>query len=140
MSVSGCALLGSVEQLSKQVTDPEQLIEHRKSMDIVQSDQAAVYAMLRPDKQLYAEWELSKISKGNTKLSDGWKESALVFGHGKEHVNKEEQLVTGQESQTVSEQKRGTEHHGQDKMSVTVELVHVVKTWSTLITKASAWS
>ena len=44
-------------------------------------------------------------------------------------MNNQEQVAIEQDANEVSEQKRGTEHHGQDKMRVTVELVHVVKNW-----------
>ena len=44
-------------------------------------------------------------------------------------MNHGEQIATEQEPAGVSAQKRGTEHHGQDKMRVTVELVHVVRNW-----------
>ena len=123
-----CAF-GSAEQLGKHVLNPEQFIENRKSIDILQSDQSAVYAMLRPDKQLYAEWEMSTSSKDKSKLSEREKQGGLGGGHGKEQVNNQDQLATEQGPNNVSEQKRGTEHHGQDKMRVTVELVHVIKHW-----------
>ena len=54
-----CAF-GTAEQLRTHVAAPEQFVERRRELVIIQSDQMPVYAMLRPDKQLYADHELRK--------------------------------------------------------------------------------
>ena len=74
-----CAF-GSVNELGKHVTQPEKFVEMRKSIDIIQSDQAPVYAMLRPDKQMYADWELSTSSRDKSSLSEQDKKRELGWG------------------------------------------------------------
>ena len=58
-----CAF-GSPTELAKHVVNPHEFAANRKRVDIIQSDQTPVYAMLRPDKQLFADWEVSRKDKG----------------------------------------------------------------------------
>ena len=69
-----CAF-GTAEQLRTHVAAPEQFVERRRELVIIQSDQMPVYAMLRPDKQLYASHELRKagsksVLKPHEKMGD----------------------------------------------------------------------
>ena len=117
---------GTEDELSGHVGDVASFMEHRKQCVVLQSDQMPVYALLKPSHQLYAAHERRKPgSKSEHSLQA--KQGNLSGGHGTASMHPLDELEQAKPGSTS--QKRGTDHVGQDKHRVTVELVHAIFHW-----------
>ena len=120
------AAFGTEDELSAHVGDPASFIEYRKQCVVLQSDQMPVYALLKPSQQLYAAHERRKPGT-KSDLSLAQRMGTLSGGHGKASMHPLDELEQAKPGTTS--QKRGTDHVGQDKHRVTVELVHAIFHW-----------
>ena len=128
--LSLCAF-GSEQDLRGHVGDPDAFMQGRKHLVVLQSDQMPVYALLRPSEQLYAAHERRREGK-KSDMSVAQKEGAQSGGHSRACMHPLDEVERKQEATSSTQQatqKRGTEHAGQDKHRITVELVHEIHHW-----------